>query len=167
MPLNQLSLGSTLTWQLSLPVTGFAARTQGTDNVSVDLSGISLVTWGELFAAQYTIAAAGTQVVDLRSFTDPTGKAITGTKSLLLYVTVTGAAADLLNIKPNTASNALVWFFGTTADSVNVPGGGALLYTAGAGGTGATVDATHRNLLLANSGAAALTVKVIVVVSDV
>lgn len=166
MPLSQLSLTATVAWQKNVPVPGFADVVQGNDSVSADLSGVALATWDQMFAAQYTVAPAGAQVVDLRSFTDVTGAAVTGTRALLVMVTVAGAAADALNVRP-AASAPLQWFFGDTAEGVNVPGGGALLFSAGAGAPGAVVDGTHRNLVLTNTGSADLVVKILVVLSDV
>lgn len=163
--LTQIGITAAMTWQLSRSVTGFASVTQGNDTASFSNSALSVATWTELFAAQYTIASAGTQTVDLRSFTDLVSNSVTGTKAMALFISTTGAAADKLNVKPN-ASNGLVWPFENVGYGVNIPGGGCFLFSEGASSTGTTIDGTHKQMLLTNNGSASLTVTVVALVSD-
>ncbi len=168
MPLTSIGISSSFTWQLSRTNTGFANATQGSDSLAFSANTLSVATWNELFAATYTILTTGTQVVDLRAFTDLVSTVVTTADKVLAFqITVTGTATDALNVKPHTASNALVWPFGTTADSINVYGGGSVAYSMGVTSVGQTIDATHRNWLLTNNGAGTLTVKVVALVSDV
>lgn len=164
MALDSIGISATVSWALSRAVTGFADVTQGPDSLSFSSNSLSTATWTEIFAAEYTLAAAGTQVVDLRTFTDLVGNSVTGTKAMALMLSVSGAATDWLNVKPNS-SNGLQWFFGGTAEGVSVPGGGVILFSEGAGSSGTTVDATHKQLLLTNNGAANLTATIAALVS--
>lgn len=165
MALTQISLTAAMSWQLNRAITGFEPAQQGADASRFNGTTIDPATWTEMFGAQYTMLGGGTQVVDLRSFTDLVGNAVTASKALAIMVTVAGAETDFLNVKPNTASNALVWFFGTTNDSINIPGGGFFAFSVPpTSTTGTTVSATVRNLLLTNTGAGSLTVKVTVIV---
>ncbi|MBP3956327.1 hypothetical protein J8F10_13635 [Gemmata sp. G18] len=166
MPLTQIGLSASVTWQLARGVSGFADVTQGSDTASFSSNGLNVGTWNEVFATQYAIAAAGTQAVDLRTFTDLTGTAVTADKALALIVLVTGAVSDKLNVKPH-GTNGLQWFFGGTAEGTNVPGGGFLMFSEGPTSAGTAVDATHKQLLLTNNGSAPLTVKVVALLSDV
>lgn len=166
MPLTQLTLTASLGWTLDVPLAAaFADLIQGPSTTSVNLSGIDLTVWTELYAEQFTIAASGTQTVNLNSFTDLTGQAVTALHALAFMVVVSGAATDTLNVKP-AASNALQWFFGSaTSTGVNVHGGGAFVFMDPAGATGSAISSTACDLLLTNNGFNPLTVVVLAVVS--
>lgn len=164
--LSQLTLNATIGWLLSKAVTGFSNTVQYQDSLAFNNSSLTLTTWTEVSVQTYTIASAGTQVVDLRSFTDPIGNSVTGTKAMALVIAVTGAVGDRLNVAPN-ASNGLVWPFHDASSSVDIPGGGFLLFSEGASSTGTTIDGTHKQLLLTNNGSASLTVNLVALVSDV
>lgn len=166
MGLSQISVNADVTWQLAKSNTGFTDTIHGTESASFSLTLLDTDTWNELFAAEYTIAAAGTQAVDLRTFTDLAGNSVaTADKALAIIIIVTGAAADLLNVKKH-GTNGLQWFFGGASEGVNIPGGGMLLFSEGSSSTGTTVDASNKQLLLTNNGAASLTVKVVALLSD-
>lgn len=158
MPLTLANISAGLAWTLTKTVTGFNAITDS-DSSTFSLTP-NVSTFTEPLTAQYTLAASGTQVVDLRSFTDKLGTAVTATKALALLILVTGAAADKLNVKPD-ASDGLVWPFENVGYGVNIPGGGCLLFSEGASSAGFTIDGTHKELLLTNTGSASLTVTVV------
>ena len=167
MPLTQVGLSAGINWTLARPVAGFADVVQGGDTAAFDLGGLNLAVWNELFGARYTLGPGATQAVDLRAFTDPAGTAVaTADKVLALLILVAGAAADKLNVKPH-GTNGLQWFFGGTAEGINIPGGGMNLFSEGPTGSGTAVDATHKQLLLTNTGGADLTVKLVALVSDI
>lgn len=167
MAVTQVSIQASTTFAIERAVTGFTTLAYGPETVSFSLTSLDTATWNVVFAATYTLAASGTQTVDLRAFTDIAGNVISSAdKALQLQITVTGAAADLLNVKPH-GTNGLQWFFENASYGVNVPGGGCLLFSEGASSTGTTVSATSRQLLLTNNGSAALTVTVIATLSDV
>jgi hypothetical protein len=163
--LQNVGLNASITWLLNRAVTGFSNVIHGTESALFSSNALPVATWDELFAAQYVIAPAGTQVVDLRSFTDLPGNAVVGTKAMAIIVLVTGAVGDKLNVKPN-AANGLQWFFEDPAKGINIPGGGMAMFSEGPASPGTTIDATHKQLLLTNNGAAPLTVKVVALVSD-
>ena len=165
MPLTQVNLSASVSWALARAVTGFADVTHGPDAKSFSLNALDPDVWNEVFGAQYTIAAAGTQAVDLRTFTDFAGTSVTADKALAVIVLVEGAGADRLNVLPH-GTDGLQWFFGGTTEGVDIPGGGMLMFSEGADSTGTTVDATHRQLLLTNNGAADLVVTVVAILSD-
>jgi hypothetical protein len=164
VPLTQVSLNASLTWQLARAVAGFTDVLHGPETAAFTLATLDTAVWNELFAAQYVVAGSGgTQTVDLRTFNDLPGNAVTADKALVFVVLVAGAATDRLNVKPH-GTNGLQWFFGGTTEGVNVPGGGLLLFADAE--PGVTVDATHKQLLLTNNGGGSLTVKLLALVSD-
>ncbi len=166
MALDSVSVQASVTWEMSRANTGFADTTQGSDTANFALSALDAATWDALFAAQYTIAAAGTQAVNLRAFTDLAGNSIAAADKVLnILILVTGATADKLNVKPH-GTDGLKWFFENASYGVDIPGGGCLLFSEGATSAGTTIDASNRQLLLTNNGSAALTVKVVALVSD-
>lgn len=164
MGLSSVGINAAINWQLARSVGPFADVTQGPDGANFALNALPVATWNELFAAQYTISASGTQAVDLRSFTDLPGNAVTATAVLAVLVLVTGDAADVLNVKAH-GTDGLQWFFENATHGVNVPGGGMFLFSEGSDSAGTAVDATHRQLLLTNTGGADLTVTLVALVS--
>ena len=122
MALTQIGMSANLTWQLARAITGFADVTQGSDSASFSNS-LDVTTWNTLFTAQNTIAAAGTQAVDLRTFTDFVGTSATADKAVSIIIIVAGAITDVLNVKTH-GTNGLQWFFESTTNGVNIPGGG-------------------------------------------
>lgn len=166
MSLSQVGIGANITWQLSKTVTGFTDVMQGSESAAFASNSLSTTTWNAALLAQYTIAAAGTQAVDLRTFTDLVGTSVTADKAMGILFIVTGAITDTLNVKKH-GTNGLQWFFESASFGVNIPGGGMFMFCEGATSTGTTVDATNKQFLLTNNGAASLTVKVVAVLSDV
>ncbi len=155
MPLSQLALNASLTFAESVDNTGgFVPTTMGTDSVSFNLGGISLTTYNQLFAAQYTIAVSGTQTIDLTTLTNFVCESFSFNGVISIMLLPTGSSCTL---SPG-ASNALQWFFGGTTQSVTVPAGGLFVFSAPASGPSTTVDGTHKTLKLANAGAGVLTV---------
>lgn len=164
MALSQIAISGNISWQLLRAVTGFVDVTQGPDALAFASNNLDVATWNELFAAQYTMLAAGTQVVDLRTFTDLPGNAVTATKAMAIMILVTGATTGVLNVKPD-ATDGLVWPFENVGFGVNIPGGGMILFSEGATSTGKTINATNKEFLLTNTGAVTLTVTVAALVS--
>lgn len=166
MSLEQFSLGASVTWEMRRAVSGFEDVVQGPETKSFSLAGLSTTTWNAVFAARYTILAAGTQAVDLRSYTDLPGNSITATKALSLLILVEGATTGSLNVKKH-GTDGLQWFFENASYGINIPGGGMNLFSAAPTAAGTTVDASNRQLLLTNNGAGSLTVTVVVLESTV
>lgn len=148
---------ASLSWEQSSTNTGFNSTTQKGD-VSVSLAP-STSTYNEVFAASYTLAAAGTQTVDLYSITNLLNQSKTITKLIGLIIkataTVTGGVLKL----ENGASNPLLWPLASgDALSVTVGTAGAVLLFAQ--GTTHTVSNTAKTLLLTNTGTQTITVLV-------
>lgn len=106
--------------------------------------------------ASYTIAPAGTQTVDLYSFTDKTGDAVTATKARGLAIEASGDTG-ILKIEPGGTDPA-TWFLSGTTPAISLncgtDGCGIALYD----GSSYTLSSTTRNLKLSNTGAASITV---------
>jgi hypothetical protein len=160
MPLQNATMSNNLSWQLTAPRTGFSAAQQGADGISANLNGISFTTFNQLFAAQYTILAAGTQVIDLSTFTNLVGEATGLGHALTISMTVTGTNANVA-LSPG-ASNGLVWFFGGTSPTISLTTGCSFCFSGPAAGPGQVVNGTHKNMLLTNNGSGTATVKVVV-----
>lgn len=117
--------------------------------------------YNQVFSAQYTILAAGTQAVDFYSFTNLVGEAVTATKMYAVLVKVTGAGAAV-KVEPH-GTNPLTWFFGGTSPSITLPGSATgSVFVFSEGGT-ETLSSTVRQWLLTCSGATA-TVDVVAIV---
>ncbi len=161
MALTSFSSSNTIAWTLSNSTnTAYSAITQG-DNVQFTGNGVDTTTFNQLFTAYYTILAAGTQVIDLFSFTNIVNEAVAFTKVYELFILVdTGSGGNIL-VQPG-ASNALQWFFNGSTQGINLPNGTGVCYMLPISGTGQTVDATHRNILLTNSGGSTVGVKITV-----
>lgn len=153
MAATSVGITAALSWALEKTVTGFdKAKQKGQVSYT---PAPAVATYNAVFAAEYTILAAGTQAVDFYSFTDLVGNAVTATKIYGVLVTVTGTNAA---VKIEThGTNGLVWFFGGTTPSITVPAGGCFLFSEG--GTEA-LSATVRQWLLTNTGSGTATVTV-------
>ncbi len=158
MALTQWGFTVSATYALSKAAAPFGPLFIGPDTNTFSHSGINLTTWSQLFAAQYTIAASGTQNIDLSSFTNIVTEATTFAKVLALAFFASGSSATL---SPG-ASNALVWFFGSATDSITIVDGGCFAIGAPITAVGQTVDGSHKNLLITNPGATTLTVTILV-----
>lgn len=132
-------------WSLSRSNTGFTGVSQG-DSVSAAVNPDPVV-YNSVFAAEYAIAASGTQSIDLRNFVDLAFETHTTTDKVIgIMVSVAGAN---ITITPG-ASNGLVWFWTGTSPIVTIKAGGFLVFSDGAA---TTVDATHKTLTLTNLSA--------------
>ena len=132
-------------WSLSRSNTGFGGVSQG-DSVSAAVN-LDASLYNSVFAAEYTLAASGTQSIDLKNFVDLAFETHTTTDKVIgIMVSVTGAP---ITIAPG-ASNGLVWFWTGTSPIVTIKAGGFLVFSDGAA---TTVDATHKTLTLTNLSA--------------
>ena len=160
MALTDASVIAQIGWTLAKSNTGFLDTTQGPDSVLFEAQP-DTATVTAVYATSVTLTASGTATLDLRSFTDLAGNSVTLVSVYAMIVKVTGSGTANVVITPG-ASNGLTWFWtGTPSGTDTVTpkltvtqGGVNLFYQAAA----KTVDATHRNLDLLNSGAATSTV---------
>ena len=145
MSVTSSGITGSLGWSLSRSNTGFGGVSQG-DSVSAAVN-LDASLYNSVFAAEYTLAASGTQSIDLKNFVDLAFETHTTTDKVIgIMVSVTGAA---ITIAPG-ASNGLVWFWTGTSPIVTIKAGGFLVVSDGAA---TTVDATHKTLTLTNLSA--------------
>lgn len=157
--LNGLTLKASITWELLKTVTGYKDLKWPSQTKSFRLTPASSVA-DSILATRYTIAAAGTQVIDLSSFTDAAGDTITGAKAVGILLIPTGTNAKVKLEKD--ATNGLVWMLGATS-TIEIPAGGVFCACEP---VGTTIDGTHKRLLLTNTGSGSLTLDVVIFVKD-
>lgn len=159
MPLSsgRSRLAASVSWVLAKTNTGFNDTEQkGSASFS---SAPSASTYNHVFTAQYSIAASGTQAVDFRgAWTNTAGESVTGAKILGFFIKVTGSTG-VLKVEPHS-SNGLTWPFATGSAVSLTPSttGACWLHC---DGTHGTVDGTHKQWLLTNTGSATITVTLV------
>lgn len=166
MPLSSFTLSSAATFAFDVPVTGWADLTQGDNQVAFDLVGLDTAVWNQAYAGVLPINGGANTTIDLKSFANLAGEAALAlTKVLAILVKNTPAVAANTNcplkITPG-ASNGLVWFAGAT-DGLILKANEKFTQAGDPAGTGVTVDATHKTLKFANTGADAANVTVVIV----
>ncbi len=162
MPLADLSLVAALKFTLEKTVTGWPSIVQGEDSVTVSLAGVDLEEWTQAYAAKLSLAGAATTTVDLASFTNLAGEAVTLNRvfGIVVQVVPTVAAnADCDLVVEPGAANGLVWNMAAVTVLANQT---YLMTEAADNATGTAVDATHKTLKFTNSGADALTATVVI-----
>jgi hypothetical protein len=155
MSLTAAQIAASVTWATSKTITGFASTKQDQQSIGNTIT-YDVTTFNQEFAAQYTIAAAGTRTIDLTSFTNALGESVTLSKVAAIIVVASGSS---VKVEPG-ASNPLTWFFGGTTPSITVPSGGEFLF---AQGTAQTVNSTYKTLLFTNTGGSTLTLTVVII----
>jgi hypothetical protein len=165
MPLNTVQLSNSFAWQLQNGTsTGFEPVTQGTDNIQVNLQGIQVTTWNQLFAANYSLSASGgTTTFDLTSFTNLAFESVTLGHVLAIVVDNTTATGTGSNVAIGPASSdGLQWFWGGTSQTISLPDGYSFVLTGPVGGTsvGTAVSGTSKKITLTNNGSGAATVQI-------
>lgn len=160
MAATSSSIKGSVTWQLEKDVTGFSSIKTVSQTKSVSVSS----GFDQIYNKRYTIAAAGTQSIDLSSFTNDIGEAVTTAKVLGIALFPTGENS-ICRVEPHS-TNGLTWFFTASASDtprISIPGGGMLVF---AEPVGTVVDGTHKVLLVTNTGSASMTLDVVVFVLD-
>ncbi len=162
---NSLNIKGSVAWSQEQVNEGgsFRKSGQGPDSLVFNLSP-SATTFTEVLIDKFTLAAAGSQTVNFRSFTNLLGTAVTNTKlkGLLIKATATVTGGQL-KIIPG-ASNDLQWPFGAAADFVTLDVGtdGCLLVICN--GTTVTVGATDATWDLSNPGSQSIVVYIVALV---
>ncbi len=160
MPLSSFDLQVNNTFAFTVSVTNWADLTQGDNQVTFSLPDLDTSVWDDAYAAVLTIAASGSTTIDLKSVTNLAGESVAFTKALAIVVKVAGTSG-VLKLTPG-ASNGLVWFAGATDGHV-VRAGESFTQAGDPTGSGITVDATHKTLTFANTGASSIDVTVVIV----
>ena len=161
MPLSTLQLAANVSVSLQKTVTGWPSITQGPDVIQWDLSDTDLSVFTQAYAAIHTINASGSTTIDLQSFTNLATESVTLTKALAMVVTVSGATG-ILKIQPGASNGLAAWFFGST-DGVILAHGDKLAIARDPTLTPVTVDGTHKTIKLENTGAATITVTIVII----
>jgi len=156
MPLTTATLNNQLSFTLTRTNTGFNATKANNNSVTFNLNGLNVTTFNQVFAQQYTLAAAANQDIDLTSLTNLVYESFSFGHALLLMVTATGSQCT---VTPGP-TNGLQWFFGGSTQSVIIPAGGFFCFSEPVTGPGHVVDSTHKVLRFTNSGGTSLTLNV-------
>lgn len=156
MPLSSGEMRAGFAYKLSKPNPGFSPAVSTKTKAKRIPFGTA---YDQVFTARYTIAAAGTQVIDLSSFTNEVGEAVTGTLAVGILYLPTGSTSKV----EADGTNGLMWFCTGTTPAVPVADGGFFAYGEP---TGTTIDATHKRLKITNTGGTSLTADVLVFVKD-
>ena len=163
MPLTQLGLNANLSWILRKSNTGFGETTEGPDSLNFNINGVDVSTWNQLFTGRYSIAASGTQNIDLTSFTNLLNESVTFAHVLCMEIRTVGGQ---ITLSPG-ASNPFSWGFGTTGGSGSpvanwtINNGGVFLVCEPTSG-GIVVNSSHKNILLTNNGGTTSTVTIVI-----
>lgn len=165
--LSDVQLMLSLKLSLTRDIVDWPDAKQGENTILLTLAGVDLAVWNDGYAAKLPIAAGGNVTVDFRNWTDllfEAGKSFDKVFTIALQCTpadptLTGV---MLEVSPG-AANPLQWFFRTAGEGVRLAADEVMVLSKPATATvGYTVDATHRNLLFANTGADDLVATVIV-----
>lgn len=132
---------------------GFGNTTEGPDQISFSLSGVNIVTFNQLAALKYTIAASGSQNIDLTSLNNLVCESFSLGHALTIMILPTGGS---ITLTPG-ASNGLDWFMGSTS-AITITAGGCLAYSEPTAGPGTVVSGPHKVLTLTNNGGTTTTV---------
>lgn len=161
-----------LTTKLTIVSTASLAAVRGfvTPQANAELSYSASLTSGTgtgqangVHSERYTIAASGTQVINLSTVTDDLGQSVAFTAIKLIVVRGADANAADVTFKPNS-SGGFVAPFNATADTLKLaPGGCIVLANPAAAGWTVTATTADKLLLTNTSGAAAATVDVMIV----
>lgn len=113
-----------LQWSQQVSNPPFSPATQSGSNpfsvtFTIEDTGVDTV-----YSAAGTISPLGSETIDLQNLLDAFGTALTFTRVYSLQLSVVGAE---LNIGPG-ASNPCQWFWGSTADRVNIKADSNLTY---------------------------------------
>lgn len=161
MPLSALQLSNTVSLTLQKTVAGWPAIVQGPDKVTWNYQALDLTVYTQAYVGILTIPAGTNQTIDLTSFTNLAGETVALTKVLAMVVTVSGPTG-VLKITPGTSNGLAAWFFGAT-DGIVMADGDQLSFARDPAKTPVTVDATHKTIKFANTGAASITVTVVII----
>lgn len=117
MALNSTTVNMSIGWNLSNTVVTNADPIDISDTLVISATPTRTNSnYNRILRKTYTIAGAGTQVVDLASFTDDynAGAAVVLTKAIGILIKGTQA----YTLGPNNAANPLNWFFGGSTQTV-------------------------------------------------
>jgi hypothetical protein len=144
MSIQKLSLQANLSVSLQKTIAGLNPVKQGPNQINADLSAIDLTVYTQAYFAILTT----TTTLDLTSFTDLAGNAVTLTKVLAMVVQCEGGT---LVITPGASNGLSGWFFPTSG--VTFADGDSQTFMRDPGKTPVTVDSTHKTITFTITGA--------------
>lgn len=148
---------SQLSWTYTKTVTGFQAVQQGPDS----LSGLfGFADANVIFTDSRTLAASATYNYDLTTLTDFFNDSVDFGEVLGIMIQVSAGTINAFG----AASNAFQWFLADPSDKLNIKTGATLMFGNDTLANAGVVDATHKNILIANtSGSVVATYKIIII----
>lgn len=168
MPISALELSAVLKFSLTKVVADWPDIEQGENQIAFALppDTVDITKWSQAFAAVYALDPTDTATIDLRSFTNLADEAVVLTKVLAIAVqvvaTVSTAAGGALTLLPG-ASNPFSGFLTSATEGLLLPAETGAVLTGAADFAGHTVDGTHKEIDLENTGTDAITVTVIII----
>jgi len=148
-------------FQQAAPNAPYVTPTQGPDGLTFTAQP-AVATLNAVLLATYTIAASGTQSINLNSFNDAFKQAVTNTKAIAFMFVGIGNLAKV-KLEPDS-SNPLTWFFAGTTPSVTLQCGTGGCCFMICDGIAATLSGTVANFKITNTGSATLTLNVFALV---
>lgn len=160
MPVSSISLNINQTWSQSVTDAPFQSIRQGPDSQGLNWNSTSSPSPNYIIPEVYTIAASGTQNIDLTNCTSTLGETVTFTSIYSVMVLPSAANAGNCQVGPNGTNGFPAYGASTT---ITVPPGGINFQGCGSSATGTTVDSTHKILTITNpSGSASMTVVIVI-----
>lgn len=151
---GKLGLEVSLAWELAKAVTGFDdASHEGAASFS---AAPDAATWTQVQFGQFTLAAAASSSLDLRSFTSALGESVTATGVLMAVFAATGDGGQL-RLAPG-ASNGIDFWLGGTSPTLTLDCGADGCVAVLGGGSSKTLSATKKTIDVSNPGSATITV---------
>ncbi|AWM40310.1 hypothetical protein GobsT_12210 [Gemmata obscuriglobus] len=164
MPLDAVSLSAACRFSFARPVAGWAALEQGTNQVAFG-GALDPAAWDQAYAGVLTVAGGGAATIDLTNFTDLTGQTGVALAAVLGLIARAEPAdpdnSDIaVRVGPGDA-NGFQWLAG--AGAVALGAGESVVKMGAPAGGGGAVGGTHRTLKVANAGADAATVTIVII----
>ena len=151
MAVTQLGLNINLSWLMAVANVYGTNTTEGPDNINFSLSGVDVTTYNQLYACTYTIAASGSQTIDLTSLTNLVSESFGFGHVLAMVIKTSGSP---ITLSPG-ASNGFVYNFGGTSPTWTVANGGVFAVSESTTG-GVAVTSSYKTITLTNNGRARL-----------
>jgi hypothetical protein len=148
---------SQFSWTYTKTVTGFQAVQQGPDS----LSGLfGFADANVIFTDSRTVAASGTYNYDLTTLTDFFNDSVDFGEVLGIMIQVSAGTITAFG----AATNPFQWFLADPTDKITIKTGATLMFGNDTLANAGVVDASNKNLLIANpSASVAASYKIIII----
>lgn len=156
MPLTSLQVNNSLTYQLQTAgANGYTGLSAGPNTIQFVPTAIDLTSFTQIYDNHYTLANSASQTFDMFSCVNQVNESVVFTAVYGFILVVDAGTNGNILVQPG-ASNALQWFLNGSTQGVNIPNGSGVSYQNSLTGSGITVDSTHRNILITNTGSASV-----------